>query len=96
MFTIKLYVGSKSRIYEAESFTVLRCNQGSTDGPCYDWAEVTAHNIPGCDSLRFDIGPSPYEPSGGNYDRAIIENSAGRTTEMIDYSGAPIRAHSQS
>jgi len=92
MFTIKLYDGNKSRIYEAAYFTVNKGNQGSSDGPCYDWAEITAHEVPGAGDLRFDIGPSPYEPSGGNWRRAIIENQSGRTTEMIDHSMSPKRA----
>jgi hypothetical protein len=83
MFTIKLYDGDKSRIYEAASFTVFK-ESGPPTGN--EWAEITAHGIPGHDDLRFDIGPSPYEPTGGNWRRAIIENRFGRTTEMLDYS----------
>lgn len=86
MFTIKLYDGNKSRLYEAEYFTVFRENRGSSDGPCFEWAEITAHGVPGSDDLRFDIGQSPYEPNGGNWRRAIIENQSGRTTEILDYS----------
>lgn len=84
MFTLKLYAnaGMRQRFYEVESFTVLRCNQGSSDGPCLDWSEITAHLKNG-DGVRFDIGDSPYEPAGGSWQKAIIENSAGRTTEII-------------
>lgn len=47
------------------------------------WTEVTAHRKSG-DDLRFDIGQSPAQPSGGVWERAIIENAAGRTTEFIE------------
>lgn len=90
MFTIKLYKnsGAYRRVYEAESFTILATNQGSSDGPCHDWSEITAHLKSG-DSLRFDIGNSPYDPTGGRWEKAIIENGAGRTTEIIG-SDAPV------
>lgn len=84
MFTIKLYTngGQRQRIYEAESFTVLRANRGATNEPVQEWAEITAH-LKGDDGIRFDIGESPYVPSGGVWEKAIIENSAGRTTEVV-------------
>ena len=84
MFTIKLYTNSgfRQRIIEAESFTVMRTSRGSSNTPTQQWAEITAH-LKGDDGIRFDIGPSPSEPSGGVWEKAIIENSAGRTTEII-------------
>lgn len=91
MFTIKLYDGSKSRIYEAAYFTINRELEGSDSYHGYEWAEITAHGIPGHDDLRFDIGPSPYEPAGGNWKKAYIENSSGRTTETLDYTSWPNR-----
>jgi len=85
MFTIKLYMGGgwRQRIYEAESFTVLREYESEiTGGPLGGHAEITAH-LKGGESIRFDIGDSPYEPAGGKWEKAIIENAAGRTTEII-------------
>lgn len=83
MFTIKLYTGGgpdgyKQRILSADSFTILRGDDGS--------AEITLHN--GNDGKRYDIGfvdPEKPRPDGWPdiWERAIIENVAGRTTEMI-------------
>jgi len=86
MFTIKLYKydGANQKVFAAESFSILRGrNSGSTDGPCSSWSEITAHMKNQNDAVRFDIGDSPYQPSGGVWERAIIENAAGRTTEII-------------
>lgn len=84
MFTIKLYKdNSYKRIYEAESFTIL--NESYLTEPKKSWSEITAHFKDG-EGLRFDVGPSPYIPSGGCWDKAIIENAFGKTTEIIsDY-----------
>lgn len=91
MFTIKLYKqnGSYQRIFQAESFTVLR---EVPDGvpvaigqPKTCHSEITAHGKEGDLSTRFDIGDSPYEPDGGIWEKAIIENMAGRTTEIIGH-----------
>lgn len=84
MFTLKLYAsdGAIIRIYEAESFTVLRCNQGQSNGPCHEWSEITSHLKAG-EGLRADIGDSPYQPDGGVWQKAIIENASGRTTQII-------------
>lgn len=88
MFTIKLYTteGLRQRIFEAESFTILQCDKLYEDDgkpiiPIY-WSEVTAHVKSG-DDMRFDIGSSPYHPNGGVWEKCIIENSAGRTTQII-------------
>jgi len=77
MFTIKLYAdrGFRMRIHAADDFTILRAEQ---------WAEITAHRKAGVD-IRFDIGSSPYEPEGGVWNKAIIENAMGRTTEIVDF-----------
>lgn len=80
MFTIKFYSddGFRQRILEADSFTILRGRDGS--------AEITLHQKSGDDSSRIDIrgangGPEKEGPPF--YQRAIIENAAGKTTEMI-------------
>lgn len=89
MFTIKFYSsdGYRSIIKEAESLTVLRGGDGG--------AEITLHQKTG-DSCRIDIeGQEPRpRPEGWPpvYGKAIIENSAGKTTEVIwamTYKGAP-------
>jgi hypothetical protein len=81
MFTLKLYThGGSRRILEAESFHIYT---GHDD--C--WFEISAYFAKPADdpdnAKRFDIGPSPYEPSGGRWDYAFIENAAGRTTEKL-------------
>lgn len=85
MFTIKFYSdnGYRQRILEAESFTVLR---GASDG-----AEITMHQKSG-EGLRLDILPTTAPVIEGHppfYQKAIIENAAGRTTEIIVPCPAP-------
>ena len=90
MFTIKFYSGDGCRqiIREAESFTILRCPPGEDDGS----AEITLHNKGG-DSCRIDIGNDgkPSLPDGfpPRFAKAIIENSGGKTTEIISYRSGP-------
>ena len=85
MFTIKLYSesGFRQRILEAESFTVLRGGAS----PQGDEAEITLHQKNQSDDRRFDIRPTaelPPEYAGPPvFQKAIIENSAGKTTEII-------------
>jgi hypothetical protein len=85
MFTVKLYSHSGYRqvILEAESFTILHNQDGTR--------EVTLHRPLGpsgeYNDVRHDIGPEQerdcIQPS--LWARAIIENAAGRTTEMVNY-----------
>lgn len=84
MFTIKLYRddGFRQRIHEADDFTILRTGLHPDAAPVSGWVEITAHRKNGED-FRFDVGDSPSQPSGGVWERAIIENAAGRTTEII-------------
>jgi hypothetical protein len=87
MFTIKFYSGDGCRqiIREAESFTILRCPPGDDDGV----AEITLHQKLGFEDRRIDIGDDgpngPKRPDGWPplFAKAIIENSSGRTTEII-------------
>lgn len=81
MFTIKFYGsgGYRQVIKEAESFTILRGEDGG--------AEITLHQKNPTDSCRIDIEgcqPAP-RPEGWPpvYEKAIIENSAGKTTEIV-------------
>lgn len=81
MFTLKLYTHSGSRrILEVESFHIAT-------GQKEQYFEITAYlGKPADDpdnAKRFDIGPSPYEPAGGRWDYAFIENANGRTTEKF-------------
>lgn len=87
MFTIKLYTGSTShpdgyrqRILSADSFTILRSPDGS--------GEITLHRKTG-DDQRVDIGdPAKRRPDWPEvFERAIIENAAGKTTEIIGLRG---------
>jgi hypothetical protein len=87
MFTIKFYSndGCRQIIREAESFTILRAPINSTEP---DGAEITLHQKSG-ESCRIDIaddGPNgTIRPDGWPpaFAKAIIENAAGRTTEII-------------
>lgn len=92
MFTIKFYSndGYRSIIKEAESFTILRGGDGG--------AEITLHQKNSLDDSRIDIGDDgPNGPTRLSdwppvYGKAIIENSAGKTTEIIcvrTYTGPP-------
>lgn len=87
MFTIKMYDGNKSRILEAESFTINLGNRDQTNPPAsYHWAEITLHNRG--EDVRYDIGDSPMRDGSGEitcYRKAYIENSAGKTIEHFNY-----------
>ena len=81
MFTIKLY-GSTGhcRILEAESFSILRGDFGE--------AEITVHQKDPEDTRRYDLrgdGDGSILEEGFNpvFQRAIIENSNGKTTEVL-------------
>ena len=79
MFTIKLYQDTgRQKIMAAESFTILRGHPG-------DEAEITLHQKNQNDDIRYDIRPEPPEGYEGPtiFQRAIIENMAGKTTEII-------------
>jgi len=85
MFTIKLYRDGnfRQRILEAESFTIIRQDSGI--------AEITLHRPVGpngefCD-VRYDItGDNMLDaPGPERFERAIIENAAGKTTEIIGF-----------
>jgi hypothetical protein len=86
MFTVKFYTedanghGFRQLILAAESFTLLR---GGEDGG----AEITLHQKNQGDDRRIDIG-SADEKRDPNwpplYQRAIIENATGKTTEIIN------------
>lgn len=82
MFTIKFYSdnGFRQKILSAESFTILR--GGASPGG--DEAEITLHQKNG-DGVRYDIKPTPPDGHEGPaiFQRAIIENAAGKTTEII-------------
>ncbi len=89
MFTIKFYTDGRQRIYTADSFTILRGEHGE--------AEITVHRKNG-DDFRADVvlpGTPRQEGWPETYTRAIIENAAGKTTEIIEvrpfasYDGIP-------
>jgi hypothetical protein len=83
MFTIKFYTsdGYRQVIKEAESFTILRDNDGTGE------AEITLHQKIPHEDHRYDIKPPLMEASETyvppRFGKAIIENSSGRTTEII-------------
>ena len=83
MFTIKFYSedGCRQIIREAESFTILRCPPTDNDGT----AEITLHQKSGIDDYRIDIREESKQLEGWPpcFAKAIIENSSGRTTEII-------------
>lgn len=80
MFTAKFYSdnGFRQRIMSAESFTLLRAEDGT--------AEITLHQKNQSEDCRIDINwddapRDSYMPP--LYQKAIIENPAGKTTEII-------------
>ena len=82
MFTVKAYEGDKLRLFEADSLTVLR-DQGE--------AEITLHRTIGED-MRIDVKDREEKAEAfwpSRFDQVIIENSAGKTTEIIRYLGLP-------
>lgn len=106
MFTLKLYNwnGARIDIVEVESFTVLRNAKGSPGTPeqpmtpregYYALAEISAHLKNG-ESRRYDI-QGHGDPSWpiASFEKAIIENAAGRTTEIIGCDLPPMRAEDQ-
>jgi hypothetical protein len=81
MFTIKLYQDAgRQKILAAESFTILH---GGNNGE----AEITLHQKNQNDDIRYDIRPELPTLEGYEgptiFQRAIIENMAGKTTEII-------------
>lgn len=92
MMTIKLFdeKGFRSKIVEAESFTILRNNKGGTHSPDYAWAEITCHSDHG--GVRYDVGHrEPLVLAAGCegpqlFTTAFIENRYGKTVERLDYS----------
>lgn len=83
MFTIKFYShdGCRQVIEQADSFTILRSPIGSKED--YS-AEITMHRKNG-DSMRLDIGTDGPLRDGWPpvFAKAIIENAAGKTTEIV-------------
>lgn len=80
MFTIKFYSrdGYRQVIKEAESFTILRSEDGL--------AEITLHQKNPGDDSRIDIKDEKDQVCSWSppcFGKAIIENAAGRTTEII-------------
>lgn len=98
MFTIKFYRSfDRMVIKEADSFTVLRSADGSGE------AEITLHYKDVGLDHRVDIRHNDHPRSDAAdavdwppvYDKAIIENQNGRTTEIIGLSVRPIGWHGQ-
>lgn len=79
MFTIKFYTDQGRQIIrEAESFTILHGNDGS--------AEITLHQAnPAHDCLIHIDSSDTKRPEGWAplFQKAIIENAAGKTTQII-------------
>lgn len=87
MFTIKLYSadGYRQIIKQAESFTVLRSSDGL--------AEITLHQKNPSDDSRVDIKDESAQACSFSppcFSKAIIENAAGRTTEIIVLRPLPV------
>lgn len=82
MFTIKFYShdGCRQIIEQADSFTILRSPVGSDE----ESVEITMHQKNG-ESTRRDIAADYPRPIGHVpiFGKAIIENAAGKTTEII-------------
>jgi hypothetical protein len=86
MFTIKLYSddGGRQIIKEAESFTILRGNGEF---------EITLHQRMQHEDRRYDVKPDikASYPAGTppRFAKAIIENSSGRTTQILALGPGP-------
>ena len=80
MFTIKFYREGafRERIFEAESFTVLRGASGVTEITLHS-AKVNGEWV----DFRLDVGDAEEDVSPERFDKAIIENAMGKTTEII-------------
>lgn len=88
MFTLKLYAddGFRQRIVECESFTVLRPTNCAPEITCHGVRDQGAWH-----DIRFDIvgnSQSEHEPEF-RWDKAILENSNGKTTEIVYSNGYP-------
>ena len=87
MFTLKFYkyakesIGERIVIRQAENITILR----DTDG-----AEITMHTSSG--DQRLDVGfhntvrPECFPDC---FDRLIVENAAGKTSEIVSFLPSP-------
>lgn len=80
MFTIKAYKHNEfsCRVLSAKSLTILRLEDGS--------AEITLHQHSGHDDSRIDIGSDDVGRTAGSpdlYEKVIVENEFGKTTEII-------------
>lgn len=84
MMTLKLMTGFRTRILEAESFTVLHQRDTNSDK---QWAEITGHTQ--CGDFRYDVGPSDHPEEDRIFERAYIENASGKTVEAINYGPVP-------
>lgn len=90
MLTLKVYAdnGFRTRIIECESVSVIRPGNCSVEITCHgircngDWTD-----------RRFDIVGVDYAPREGDdpfrWEKAIIENANGKTTEIIYANGLP-------
>lgn len=92
MFTVKLYSnnGARQRIVDGESFTILRSPKliGSSQCARNITAEITVHQKNSNEDRRYDVGaylPDTTEEGPELFEKAIIENALGRTTEIIVY-----------
>jgi hypothetical protein len=90
MFTVKLYREGRLRVLAALSFTVVE--------DCDAVKQITLHRGDSVDDECFWIGSvidaRSHVDGHRLYDRAIVENANGKTTEMIFASprGTPQRA----
>lgn len=79
MFTLKLYGEARQRIVDAESFTIYSYSDYSK--------QITTHQKDAERDGVFYVGKPDDCPIGGSdmiwYHKAIIENAAGKTTEII-------------
>lgn len=91
MFTIKFYSadGFRQIIKEADSFTILRGPNDPSGS-----AEITLHQKNAGDDCRYDVGSDATGEPGSpqRFAKAIIENSAGRTTEIVQLNRLPNEA----
>jgi hypothetical protein len=78
MFTVKLVCGFKTRLLEAESFTLL--HESDKDR---NWSELTLHGP--VQDFRYDLGDSPHKDKVECFEQMYIMNSSGKTIETANY-----------
>lgn len=89
MMNLKLVIGGRIRLFEAESFTITDEDGNAPPNHPPHSRKISAHGIVGEATGPWWIGKPPYEVSEYHvYENAYLMNSAGKTIEVVS---EPIR-----